>query len=457
MLEAYAGAGVWRDGLRAYMKDRAYGNATTQNLWRAVEAAGAPGLTAIANDFTNQPGIPLVRVVEARCVGGATRLVLEQGQFSRDRKAEVAAQPLRWKVPLLLTPLGGKSTRIVLADGRGKATVAGCAPVVVNGGQLGYFRTLYPASVLTGLTKALPKLAPIDQLGLVKDNLALSRAGYQAMAPALDLLAAVPARGDANLAAGAVAEWGAVYDSLAADPAAQARLAALVSQHWRPRMAALGFEPRAREILPRAKLRSQLIPTLGKLGDPTVAAEARRRFALFATNPRALDGPLKTTWLRIVASNATRAEWDALAAQAKSSTGLVERSTYFSLLGRANDPALAQATLDLALTDAAPQTARADMIRQVAEGHGDLAFAYAIAHRRQIEALLDDSARANYFARLAATAKNPATIAALEKLAAELTPDQRKPVDRTIGQIRQRVADNAAQVAGTTAWLAGRK
>ena len=457
MLEAYAGANTWRKGLRAYMRDRAYGNATTQDLWRAVEAAGASGLTAIANDFTTQQGIPLVRVTEARCVGGATRLVLEQSQFSRDRKAEAAAQPLRWKVPLLLTPLGGKPSRIVLEGGRGEATVAGCAPVVVNGGQLGYFRTLYPAATLGGLTRALPRLAPIDQLGLLKDNLALSRAAYQPMTPALDLLAAVPARRDATVAAGAIEEWARVYDTLAGNTAAQAQVAKLVSRQWKPRMARLGFEPRTAETLPEAQLRSTLIAALGKMGDQTVASEARRRFALLASNPRALDGPLKTAWLRIVANNATREDWDALAALARSSTGVVQRSTYFGLLGRAKDPALAQATLDLALTDAAPQTARADMIRQVAEGHGDLAFAFAMARRPQIDALLDDSARANYFARLAGSAKDPATLTALEAYAASLRADQRKPVDRTLGQIRQRLADEAAQIAGIKAWLAERK
>ena len=457
MLEAYAGADVWRDGLRAYMKDRAYGNATTQDLWRAVEAAGATGLTAIANDFTSQPGIPLVRVAEARCAGGATRLTLEQGQFSRDRKTEVAAAPLRWKVPLLLTPLGGKPTRIVMSGGRAEATVAGCAPVVVNGGQLGYFRTLYPAPMLAGLTRALPKLAPIDQLGLVKDNLALSRAGYQAMAPALDLLAAVPARGDATVAAGAVEEWGRIYDSLAADPAEQARLGKLIARQWRSRLAALGFEPRSREILPEAQLRGGLIAMLGKQGDPKVAAQARRRFAALAANPRALDGPLKTAWLRIVASNATRAEWDALAALAQATPGLVEKSTYYGLLGRAKDPALAQAALDLALTETPPQTVRAAMIRTVAEGNADLAFPFALAHRAQIETLVDDSSQASYFAGLASAAQQPATITALEGYAAGLKPDQRKPVDRVLGQIRQRLADTAAQVAGTKAWLAGRR
>jgi aminopeptidase N len=457
MLEAYAGAENWRSGLRAYMKDRAYGNATTQDLWRAVEAAGATGLTAIANDFTTQPGIPLVRVAEARCEGGATRLVLEQGQFSRDRKDQAAAQPLRWKVPLLLTPLGGKPTRIVLEGGRAEAKVATCAPVVVNGGQLGYFRTLYPAASLARLTKALPRLAPIDQLGLLKDNMALARSAYQPMAPALDMVAAVPARGHATVAGGAVEEWSRVYDTLAADPAAQAQVAALVSRQWQPRIRALGFDPRPSETLPEAELRSTLIAALGKMGDTQIAAEARRRFALLASNPRALDGPLKTTWLRIAADNATRADWDALAALAKATPGVVERSTYFGLLGRAKDQALAQATLDLALTDAAPQTTRAEMIRQVAEGHADLAFAWAVAHREQVSTLLDDSARANYFARLAANTKNPATLTALETFGASLRPDQRKPVDRTIGQVRQRLAEETVQIAGIKAWLAGRK
>ena len=41
MLEAYAGETVWRDGLRAYMKKHAYANTRTDDLWNAVEAAGA--------------------------------------------------------------------------------------------------------------------------------------------------------------------------------------------------------------------------------------------------------------------------------------------------------------------------------------------------------------------------------------------------------------------------------
>ena len=457
MLEAYAGADTWRQGLRAYMADRKYANAKTEDLWRAVEAAGAAGLTDIARDFTTQPGIPLVRVAEPRCRGGATRLTLEQSEFSRDRKDAAAATPLRWRVPLLLQPVGGKPTRLVMEGGRAEATVAGCAPVVVNGGQLGYFRTLYPQASLAALTKAYGKLEPIDRLGLMVDNLALAKAGYQPMAGALDMLAAADPAADAYVASAAIEEWSKLYNGLGEDKPAKARLGTYVSKRFAPRLRALGFTPRAGETLPEAELRANLIANLGAMGDAAVAGEARRMFAQLAANPRALDGPLKTTWLRIVAANATRAEWNQLAALADRSSGVVEKSTYYGLLARARDDALAQAALDLALTDRAPTTARADMIALVATGHGDLAFPFAMANAKRIGDLVDDSSQATYFARLAATANKPETLAALEAFAASLPADQRKPVDRVSGQIKRRLAEQAGVAAGVKAWLAARR
>ena len=92
-----------------------------------------------------------------------------------------------------------------------------------------------------------------------------------------------------------------------------------------------------------------LAPRLGDavrvLGvDPLVDA-AGRRFALLGSNPAALDGPLKSRWLGIVASNATAAEWDKLRAMAKASKSAVERGAFYTLLGNAKDPALASPVL----------------------------------------------------------------------------------------------------------------
>ena len=62
MLEGYVGDDAWREGVRRYMKAHAYGNTTSDDLWRAVEAAAGQPITAIAHDFTLQPGVPMIRV-----------------------------------------------------------------------------------------------------------------------------------------------------------------------------------------------------------------------------------------------------------------------------------------------------------------------------------------------------------------------------------------------------------
>src|SRR3546814_19610954 len=74
-------------------------NSRTDDLWNAVEAAGAQGLTAIAHDFTGQPGIPLIRMTGSRCEGGASVITVTQGEFSRDRRDTIDAEGRRWQVP----------------------------------------------------------------------------------------------------------------------------------------------------------------------------------------------------------------------------------------------------------------------------------------------------------------------------------------------------------------------
>jgi hypothetical protein len=64
MLEAYVGENAWRSGVRSYMKAHAYGNTVSDDLWKQIEKAAGKPVTAIAHDFTLQPGVPLIRVGE---------------------------------------------------------------------------------------------------------------------------------------------------------------------------------------------------------------------------------------------------------------------------------------------------------------------------------------------------------------------------------------------------------
>jgi aminopeptidase N len=56
MLEAYVGEEVFREGVKTYIKNYAYGNAVTDQLWAAIDEASPTPVSKIAHDFTLQAG-----------------------------------------------------------------------------------------------------------------------------------------------------------------------------------------------------------------------------------------------------------------------------------------------------------------------------------------------------------------------------------------------------------------
>ena len=453
MLESYAGEDVWRDGLRAYMAKHKYANTRTDDLWNGIEAAGAKGLTAIAHDFTNQPGIPLIRVGGMTCAGGNTTVELVQSEFSRDRKDAAAAAGRRWQVPVLARVGGGAVARQVVSGGAGTLTLPGCGPVLINAGQAGYYRTLYSPAALAALRGTFANFAPIDQLGLLGDNFALAYAGYQPMGAALDLLAATPKDANPKVLGDAAGRYQALYGTFDDQPAVQKLIAARGSAALAPAMRRLGFDARAGEPALDSILRSDLLGALGTLGDARVLAEARRRFALLDSNPAALDGPLKSRWLGIVASNATEAEWTKLRNLAKASKSAVERSTFYTLLGNAKDARLAKQALDLALTAEPGKTVSAAIIGTVARNHAEMTVDFVQANQAAVDRLTDASGRARFLAGLAASSNDPAMIAKLERIAAPLPADVRKPYDRTIATLKERSISRPRIKAEIATWL----
>lgn len=454
MLEAYAGEDVWRTGIRSYMAEHKFGNSRTEDLWRAVEQAGAPGLSAIARDFTTQPGIPLVSVTSSVCKAGTTTVSLTQGEFTRDRVGQPST--MRWRVPLLVSA-GGEPVRSILEGGKGTVTIKGCGPVVINAGQLGYYRSLYQPKQLTALAKGLAKLKPIDQMGLLDDQMALSVAGYQPLAPALNLVAAVPVGANPVVAQNAAGILDGLNNRLNDDPKTRAALAKFATKAWKPRLDMLGLDAKADEPVTDANLRSTLIAMFGRMNDPAVVAAARERFARLESDPKALDGPLKTTWLGVLARNASPAEWDALLKMAQASTSAVEKTTYFTLLGRANDPALAQKALDLALSNVPGKTDAAGIITAVAGLHPDMAFDFVRANQAKVDPLVDSSGRARFIARVTGQSRDPKMIEKLEAYGATLAPDARKPIDEVLAVLRDRQQSEPRVKRELSAWLAKRK
>ncbi len=454
MLENYAGEDVWRTGIRAYMKQHAYGNTVTNDLWSAVEKAGAKGLVAIANDFTQKPGIPLIKLTGARCAGGQTILQFQQGEYSRDRKG---AAPLSWNVPVVAHTVGAAPARTIVTNGTGSVTLAGCGTALVNAGQAGYYRTLYTAPMLAALTRDFAKLDPIDQLGLLADQYALASGDYQGYAAALDLRNAVPANANSKVIAAAASSYGGNYDLFKGNAKVQAKIARMADARFAPVLARLGMKPKAGEPANDAILRNQLVSLLGSMGNAGVLAEAKRLFASLDTNPAALDGPMRTTWLGLIADKADKATWDKLHALAKAETNKQARSSLYSLLASPADAALAKAALDLAMTSEPGPTDSPAMISRVSYNHPELALDFALANTAEVEQMVDVSSRSRYVARLASGSSKPETMAKLEAYAGQyLTAASRKPVDQALSSIKSRIETEARSKPQIEAWYMAR-
>ena len=231
MLEDYVGENVWRQGVRDYIATYRFKNTVSDNLWDAVEHAAGNPVTAIAHDFTLQPGVPLIRVESAECVDGNTKVRLRQEEFSRDNPKK---QPSSWRVPVIASTIGGTETRALISGGSGDLVVPGCEPVIINSGQTGYYRTLYPPALFDRLKGLYAKLKPVDQIGLLADNWGLGLAGYQSASTALDLIDTIPADANPALWSRATRILLEIYDHYEGETAGQERLAHYASTKLGP-------------------------------------------------------------------------------------------------------------------------------------------------------------------------------------------------------------------------------
>jgi len=446
MLEGAVGADPFRAGVRAYMAKHQYGNTATDDLWRAISGPAGRPVKPFMDSFTLQGGVPLIRGTEPVCANGSSRIGLSQGRFGLDA---VSKADRKWLVPVELRAGGASSTKIVSGPARQNATAAGCGLLVVNPRQQGYYRTLPADGHFEALSRGFATLALPDQLGLMGDSLALANGGYAGLQRYLTLVDRIPANSDPivwDLAAGQLAGLDALLEGDPAQAAFRTRARALLA----PQFARVGFVARRGESPSDSILRETLIETLGGMADPDVVAGVRRLADGGLDDvPGAVREPVTSVYL----ANATPAQWEKMRKVAAASKDPGVKRSLYSRLGTAADPALAQRALDLALTNEATVPDRANLIRGAAYAHPALTFDWAVAHKDQVNALVEASSRPRYIVGLAGQASDPAVATRVTAYAtANLPPASRQGADTAVSQIRYRAGLKAAHRAPLVAW-----
>jgi aminopeptidase N len=398
MVESYLGEDTFRAGIRSYMKQHAYSNTTTADLWDALQAASGKPVATVASGFTEQGGIPLV-IAQASCAGETQRIELRQERFAIH---DPAPQPQRWQVPVGLRSVGEGTDRVVLLDGAAQIAGGRCGdPVELNPGDVGYFRVHYDATMLAALTQSMGRLTAADRASLLGDTWALAEAGR--IAPTAFFELAERVTGDDNRAVvDQIIRPLSRIDHLQRGRPERAAFQAYGRTVLRPVFDRIGWNAAPDEPADRALLRARLIGMLGNFGDEAIVAEAKRRFAEFISNPTSLPTALRETVTGLAGRYADRATYDTLLALGRATTNTNERVRYYMAAASARDPAFANETLAIALTDELPTTLIGRLISEVASGgeHRDLAWNFLKANFAALAAKQGPSFKDNFPANL---------------------------------------------------------
>jgi len=298
MLESYLGKEKFCKGLNLYLTRNQYGNATTEDLWQALEDASGKPVKKIMDSWTKQTGYPLVTLT------GATGLLLaEQTRFiSSGEKTENKAQ---WEIPLQIKM--AQQPEIISDILDSEKTIAMIVNPVrswlkLNSGQTGFYRVKYPAGILKKLQPAISSqsLPPKDRFGLINDAFALARSGDLATGEALELARSY--RDEDHFAVWTdLSQNLGELGSLLVDDICYSKFIPYARDLFFGIGKKLGWDARPDDNHLTVLLRGLIIGRLGYYVHYETIFEAQKRFARFAADRTTLDPNLRLACYMIAA------------------------------------------------------------------------------------------------------------------------------------------------------------
>lgn len=183
MVRALLGDEALRKGLKNYFAAHKYGNATGDDLWKALGEASDLDIGAIMHSWLEQPGYP---VVNAKVEDG--KLVLTQKQFFIGKGKEVGR---KWQIPLnsnyAAVPKIMKDGKLVVGDYADLIADNG-VPFRLNVGNNSDFIVKYDKTLLDDILNHIDELDAVDKLQLLQDFRLLAEGGHMSYADIVPLL-----------------------------------------------------------------------------------------------------------------------------------------------------------------------------------------------------------------------------------------------------------------------------
>lgn len=349
MLEVFLSEKTFQAGVSSYLKKHSFANASTNDLWVALQSASGKPVSAIMQSWCKQPGYPLVTVSKSG-KGSDTKYSFSQERFLLDGQKSPGQ---KWMVPLALR----SPKEPVQPDSNGHESVkpdslqlcqqASCkldlSPsdkfFFANAGGFGFYRTKYPSDVHKQIQNNLNLLSAGERLAFLGDQYSLAIAGNIPVESYLDSLNLFREEQDLGVWETMLREIG--FLDLFVDKSSKPAFASFVRNLLKNEYERLGWEEKAGESSSARIIRGSIIGMMGTIGeDKEAITRARKMFGEYLKNPDSVPADLIGPVTSIVSYNGSRKEFNEMKALFKKpATPEIEQRNLFAL-SNFREPAL---------------------------------------------------------------------------------------------------------------------
>jgi aminopeptidase N/puromycin-sensitive aminopeptidase len=346
MVENYLGEETFRKGVHSYLAAHLYANATAEDFWGAQTATSHQPVDKIMESLVVQPGAPVLTFSEP----SGKNVQVAQSRFF----VSPSIQPdphQKWTLPVCFKTSSQAKNCEVFTPPDSSLKVPAERIFFPNAAGTGYYRVAYPPALFNALVeRAETDLSPEERIRLAGDEWAQMRANRATAGDYLDLVAALKDDASAAVISSSINGVIAIYERVASTEEERAKLAGWICATFGPRLARLG-EPAPNDSPNTRELRASLFDLLGSYGkDPAVIARAREIAEKYIADPTSLDATLGQAALGVAARSGDAALFDKLQKVYENSTNPEIQERALRLLAYFEDPALAQRSLEYAIS-----------------------------------------------------------------------------------------------------------
>jgi cytosol alanyl aminopeptidase len=353
MFERWIGPEKFRSGVQLYLKQHAWGSATTSDFEAAISSVAGKDVAPVFGGFLDQPGVPEISVA-LKC-GATPSLELAQ---KRSLPIGSQAKPRTWEIPVCVAYEAGGAVHhqcSILADAKADMELAEAQTcpswLLPNDGEAGYYLAAYQGDLLKQvLADGASHLSVAERVGVLGDLDSLVGTGETGAGVALALVPEF-SKDPAPQVVEAAANIAGLLKSEDVPVDLRDSAARFIRQEFGERAMALGWLAKPGDSDDTRLLRQRLVPFVASSGEQKDLIQEAEKLALAWLNKRQNITPeMLGALLDVAAEFGGRGLFNLLRIAAIQERDHTLREELLDALGSFRNRELAAASLDLLLS-----------------------------------------------------------------------------------------------------------